>query len=308
MLNRINFFVTIIIYFCIIFPTKAYENKILFKVDNEIITSIDIFYEIEYLKIINQNVKSLDKEKIFEISKNSMIREKIKIIELRKYFEKIELDQKYIEILVKNLINRLNLSNEVELKNYIKKRGIKYETIKKKLEIEMLWNQLIFNKHSKDIKIDKERIRKEITLNNFQEEFLLSEIFFTLEENEKLKNKYNKIKKDINLSNFNEAALMYSISTSSKNGGKLGWIKLNTLNKKIKEKIIFTKIGNITNPIVIPGGFLVLKVEDKRKIVTQIDIDKEIEIVSQEVANKQLNQFSNIYFNKIKKEIQINEF
>ena len=298
----------IIIYFFLIITAKAYENKILFKVDNHIITSIDIFEEIEYLKMINKNFENLKKEKIFEISKNSIIREKIKIIELSKYFEKIEVDDQYLEFLIKNLINQLNLNSEDELKIYIKKNGIKYESIKKKLQIELLWNQLIFNKHSKDIKIDKEKIRNEINLNNFQEEFFISEILFTLEENEKLENKYNKIKKDIELNDFNNSALIYSISSSAKNGGRVGWIKLNSLNKKLKEEVINTKIGGITNAIVVPGGFLIIKVEDKRKTEIKINLDEEVETISKEVANKQLNQFSNIYFNKIKKEVEINEF
>ncbi len=172
----------------------------------------------------------------------------------------------------------------------------------------MLWKQLILAKHSKDIKIDKEKIREEIQLNNFQKEFLISEILFTLEENEKLSVKYDKIKREINLNGFENSALFYSISSSSQNGGKLGWIKLNTLNNKIKEKILNTKIGKITEPIVLPGGFLILKIEDEKNTKINIDINKEIELMAQEVANKQLIQFSNIYFNKIRKEVVINEF
>ena len=131
MFNKINISIVIIVYFFLILTAKAYENKILFKVDNHIITSIDIFEEIGYLKLINKNFENLEKEKIFEISKNSIIREKIKLIELSKYFEKIEVDDQYLEFLIKNLINQLNLNSEDELKIYIKKNGIKYETIKK---------------------------------------------------------------------------------------------------------------------------------------------------------------------------------
>ena len=114
--------------------------------------------------------------------------------------------------------------------------------------------------------------------------------------------------KDIERSNFSNAALIHSISNSSNNGGNLGWIKFNSLNKKIKDKIKNTFIGNYTKPIVIPGGFLILKIEDQRETDVIENIDKEIEIIKKEIANKQLNQLSNMYFNKIKKEIQFNEF
>ncbi len=308
MLNNINFKALIIIYFTLFFSVNAYENKILFKVDNHIITSIDIFEEIEYLKMMNKNLKNLEKQKLFEISKNSIIKEKIKIIELSKYFEKIEVDEKYLELFIQNLIKQLNLKDKNELKSYVKKNNISYDTIKQKLQVELLWNQLIFNKHSKDVKVDKEKIKNEIKVDTFQEEFLISEILFTLEKNEKLESKYNKIKEEIAKNDFNNAALLYSLSTSSKNGGYVGWIKLSTLNKKIKKEVINTNIGKITNPIVIPGGFLIIKVEDKRKNRIEINLEEEIENIAKEIANKQLNQFSNVYFNKVKNEVSINEF
>jgi len=302
------FLILIFSYFILLSPSKSYENKILFKVNNEIITSIDILEEIEYLKMINDNLENLKKEKIFEISKNSIIREKIKIIELSRYFEKLEIEEKYVDMLINNLVNKLKWKNEIEFKKYLKKRGLNYDIIKNKIQIELLWNQLVATKYSKDIKIDKDKIRKKIKLNNFQKEFLISEIFFSLEKNEKLNTKYNKIKKDIHLNGFSNTALEYSISNSSKSGGNLGWIKLSTLNKNIKENILKTQIGQITDPIVIPGGFLILKVEDEKKTKIEVDINKETELIAKEVANKQLNQFSNIYFNKVKKEVQINEF
>ena len=180
--------------------------------------------------------------------------------------------------------------------------------LKKKIEIEILWNQLIVSKFSKEIKLDEKKIRDEILKNNIQKEFLLSEIVFNLEDNQKLEEKLLRIKKDIERSNFSNAALIHSISNSSNNGGNLGWIKFNSLNKKIKDKIKNTFIGNYTKPIVIPGGFLILKIEDQRETDVIENIDKEIEIIKKEIANKQLNQFSNMYFNKIKKEIQFNEF
>ena len=191
---------------------------------------------------------------------------------------------------------------------FLKKKDLEIDFIKKKIEIEILWNQLIVSKFSKEIKLDEKKIRDEILKNNIQKEFLLSEIVFNLEDNQKLEEKLLRIKKDIERSNFSNAALIHSISNSSNNGGNLGWIKFNSLNKKIKDKIKNTFIGNYTKPIVIPGGFLILKIEDQRETDVIENIDKEIEIIKKEIANKQLNQLSNMYFNKIKKEIQFNEF
>ena len=137
---------------------------------------------------------------------------------------------------------------------------------------------------------------------------MISEIVFNLDKGEQLNNKYNLIKSEINSNSFSSAALMYSISNSSKNGGKLGWVKLGSLNSKIKKQILKTKMNEITEPIIIPGGFIILKINNVRKTEIITDIEKEVELVAREVANKQLNQNSIIYFNKIKNEIEINEF
>ena len=286
----------------------AFENKILIKVNNEIITSVDILNEIAYLKLINDNLEKLEKNEIIEISKKSIIREKVKIIELSKYFENFEVEEKYYNLLIKKFLIKYKLDNMNEFERFINARNIDLESVKKKIQIELLWNQLIVNKFSNEVRIDKEKIRQQVSQNNLQKEYKISEIFFTLEKNEKLDEKFNAIKKDIQNRNFANAALIHSVSNTSKNSGDLGWIKLNVLNPVIKKKIINTKIGDHTKPIVIPGGFLILQVNDFKETRVEKDMEKEIEIISKEIVNKQLNQLSNIYYKKIIKEIQINEF
>lgn len=298
----------IILYICLIKQVFAIENKILFKVNNEIITSVDLLQEVNYLNMTNKNFNNLKKETIFEISKNSIIREKIKLIELSKYFEELSLENEYNDILLNNFLKKLNLNSKDELKKLGNNFNLPFDVIEKKLKVEFFWNQLILNKFSKDIKINEEEIRSKIAQNSYQKEFLISEILFNLEKNEKLSEKFEKIKKEIELNGFGNAALVYSISSSSDNNGKLGWIKNNSLSKKIREEIQKIGLGDFTNPIVIPGGFLILMIEEERRTKIETDVEKELKLITNEIANKQLNQFSNIYMNKIKKEIQINEF
>ena len=294
----------------IFFNSKIYalENRILFKVNNEIITSVDILNEIQYLSLFNENLSNLKKENIYEIAKNSIIKEKIKIIELSRYLEKLEVEQQYYELLLNDYIKKLDVSSLKDFERLILEKGIKIENIQQKIKVELLWNQLIFGKFSKDIKVDKKKIKEEILKNNLQNEYLISEIVFNLDKGQQLNTKLNLIQSEISDNSFSSAALMHSISNSSNNGGRLGWIKLNSLNSKIKNQILKTKVNGITEPIVIPGGFIILKINDVRKTKIVNDIDKEVELVVREVSNKQLNQHSIIYFNKIKKEIEINEF
>ena len=299
---------SIFIYF--IFFTNlalALENKILIKVNNEIITTVDLLNEIKYLNSINKNFKDFKKEEIYMISKKSLIREKIKEIELLNYFKEIKIKDELFNNLINDHIKRLKFSSLAEFKNHLKNNDVKFEVIKKKITVEILWNRLIFNKFSKNVKIDREQIKIEINNSNIKKELLLSEILFTVENNENLVDKYKLIVKNINEKNFDKAASIHSISDTSKNGGKLGWIPMSALNQKIKKELLNINIGDFTKPIVIPGGFLIIKINDAREIKDKIDIKKEVESVAERKTNEQLNQFSAIYFNKIKKNIKISE-
>ena len=304
----IKIFGKILFFFIFFNSTYALENKILFKIDNEIITSFDLYYEIEYLKLLNKNLSNLQSDKVFEIGKNSIIRDKIKEIELQKYYEKFEIYQNYFDLLISNLLKKLKLQTINDLERITNEKNINMTFIKEKITKEVLWNQLILTKYSKDIKINKKNIKDEILKKNYQKEYLLSEIVFNLKKNETLKNKFNLIKSEINLNGFSNAALIFSNSDTSQNGGNLGWIKLSSLNKKIKNKIKNQQIGDFSDPILIPGGFLIIKIEDQRNTKIINDIDKEVEIIANEIANKQLNQSANIFFNKIKQEVKIYEF
>ncbi len=287
--------------------TLALENKILVKINNEIVTTVDLLNEIKYLNSINKNFKDFKKEEIYMISKKSLIREKIKEIELLKYFKEIKIKDEFFKNLINDHIKRLKFNSLAEFKSHLKNNDVKFEVIKKKITIEILWNRLIFNKFSKNLKIDREQIKIEINNSNIKKELLLSEILFTVENNENLVDKYKLIVKNINEKNFDKAASIHSISDTSKSGGKLGWIPMSALNQKIKKELLNINIGDFTKPIVIPGGFLIIKINDSRKIKDKIDIKKEVESVAERKTNEQLNQFSAIYFNKIKKNIKISE-
>ena len=294
-------------YFNLLNFSYSEENRILFKVNNEIITSIDILEEVKYLSIINEDFNKTEKNQAIEIAKNSLIREKVKRIELLNYFEIIAIDEKFLEEIIINYFKRLNINSLNEFKIYFDQKNIDTSLIEEKIAIEILWNQLIYRKFFKNVKIDENRIKNNLNNNKKQKEILLSEIIFTLNKNEKLEDKLNTIKKSIKEKNFSHAALIHSISDSSKEGGKLDWIKEAVLNDKIKNELNKIEKGMFTNPIIIPGGFLLLYIEDIK--ITEIPINKEIEIqkIIKQQTNEQLNRYSNIYFKKVKKNIQINE-
>ena len=296
-----------IIFFIFINNTLAYENKILFRVNNEIVTSVDILNEINYLSSLNKSFKNLEKEKIFQIAKNSIVREKIKEITLLKIFEEIKLDDKDLNRSLINNYSNLDINNIDELNQYLKKFNLDIKKIEKKIIVNALWNQVIYSRFSSNVKIDINKLKEEILKDNKQTEFLLSEIVFDLDLNESLDKKFILIEKSILQDGFENTALIYSISDTSTNGGNLGWIKESSINKKIKNEISKLEINEHTSPITIPGGFLILKLSEIKKTDREIDLDKELEAIIRVKTNDQLNQFSNIFLNKIKKDIFISE-
>ena len=284
------------------------ENKILFKVDNEIITTIDIYNEIKYLEILNdKQFQRLEQNKVIEIAKNSLIREKIKEIELLKRIGSLEIDQNILNEIILNNFKKNNIETITDFEEFFKDLNIKPKVIKKKISIEILWNQLIYQIFNKNIKIDSEAIKNEIKTNTKIKELLLSEIVFTIDENEKLNDKFELIKKRILNHSFSDAALIFSISESAKNGGNLGWIKETSINKKIKNEIKNLALGQHSKPLVIPGGFLIIQIEQERYVDINKNINKEFDLIVKKKTNDQLKQYSIIYLNKVKKNIQINE-
>ena len=286
---------------------NALENKIVLKIDNNIITSIDIENEAKYLKVLNPKLKNLDKDKIFEIAKKSLVRENIKMIETSKY-QRQNLDEKYLENIMRNIYEGIGIESMEEFLDYISNYNINIETIKKKLEIEANWNRLIYQKFNPKLKIDKKKIKDEIKLNkSFTNSYFLYEILFSAKKSDEANDKYNKIIESIKNDGFENAASIFSISDSGKTGGQLGWINERSLSKKILKEISKIEKNEITKPILIPGGFLILYIKDIKKIKKEIDIEKEFTLMVKYLQNQQLNQYSNIYFNKIMKDLEINE-
>ena len=289
--------------------SKSIENKIIFKINNEIITSLDLENEINYLLALNPNLNNLSKQEIIRISKKSVIQEKIKSTEILKNFENPKLPLELLEKLIKNIYFKIGIANLDEFKIYLNSKNVSYENVIKKLEIEALWNELIFSKFSNKLNIDEEKIMNDLKMNNNQKirSYLMSEIFFEVKKGEKLNKKFDEISRSINKIGFDNTALKYSISETASVGGKLEWIKENSLNKKIIDFIKSKKLNEYTDPIAVPGGFLILQINEIKFTEVKKDLELEFKNSLRTMKNNQLNQFSKMYLNKIKKDIEINE-
>ena len=297
-----------IIFSIYISNSNSLENKILVKIENQIITSLDVNNEYKYLIALNPTVKNSKKDDIIKLAKRSILQEKIKKIEIEKNFNNPKIPQKFIEQILQNVYSRIGISNLKDFKKYLIDNNINFENVKDKLEIEALWNELILIKFSSKVKINEKELRNRIKNNNeFIKSYLLSEISFEILKLTELDNKFQEISKVINNEGFDFAALKYSISPTSTLGGKLDWINENSLNKNIKSSINNLKINDFTKPINVPGGFLILQINDIKNTKIEIDIENELKKLKDYEKNSQLNQYSKIYFNKVKKDLEISE-
>ena len=299
-LKKIPFqYIILIIFSILLTKSFAIENKIIVKVNNKIITYLDIINEKRYLKALNPNLNNLEENKVYEIAKNSLVREKIKEIEILKY-KKIEINQDYLENIIEQVYKKIGFNNKTDFIKYLTNLNINISLIEKKLSNEAIWNSLIYERFNSKLKINNEEIEKNVkNLKNTSKSYLLSEILFNI-ENKNQKEKYiQKITQSINENGFGNTALIFSISDSANTGGKLGWVNENNISKKILNELNKIKRNQYTNPILIPGGYLILYIEDIKTIEKKIDFEKEILARKRNLQTQQLNQFSNIFFNKI---------
>ena len=288
--------------------SNTIENKILFKIDNEIITTIDIYEEIKFLRIFNPEINNLEDAELFEISKNSILRDRIKKIEILEFIDELKVEDKFLLNIIKSKYSKTNIDSLEDFKIFLKENKLDFNNVSEKLTIELIWNDLIYQKFNKKISIDKEKIKKELLQNSKEErqrELLLSEIVFTENDKINFEKRYEEILSDINSMGFKKTALKHSDSDTASNGGLIGWIKENNLNQNIKEIVTQLKTGQFSKPIRTSSGFIILKIEDEKEYLSKFNLAEKIQEAIRFKTNDQLNQFSRMYFNKVKKNLTI---
>ena len=302
------------LFFCLIEiqTTKANDVRIISKINNDIITNIDVENEANYLRALNKDLNNINKSDLLAISKNSLIKELIKKNEIRKFTNIENFDNdKLLNSILKNFYINLGLQNENEFKKFLTDNNLNLEEVKQKIIIELMWNQLIGRLYSNQIFIDEKKIRQKINKQKLDTqnsiEYNLSEIVFEIDQNENLNSKFAKIKDDISKNGFDITANKFSISDSSKFGGKLGKISKSKLSEIIQQKLEKISVNEITDPIKVGAGYLILKINDKKEIENVIDEEKLFNQLIKIEREKQFNQYSLIYFNKVRLNSTYNE-
>ena len=305
--------ISIVILLNLINFLKAETNKIqiLYKIENEIITNYDLNDEIKYI-ILGRNLGNLDIQQLKKISETTLIREKIKLLEINKYFNidfDLILKSEETNKMFQNLSKNLNFETLENFKEHLSKEGINENELKKKLIIEKFWNRLIVDLYGKKVKINESKI--EIKIQNLKDQnlqiknFNLSEIVYSESNVEQNKLKLEEIKKSIETVGFEKTASIFSISESAKMSGNIGWVNENQISEKILREIIKLEIGQYSNPIITAGGNIILKLNNIEEIKKNFDEREEKNKIINFERNRILNEYSLIHYKKLENQTYV---
>ena len=309
-----NLNIKIVIFSLIIFFLNVLNSNsqiyIKAKVNDQIITNHDIENEIKYLVALNPNLKELNKKEINRYAIDSAINEKVKKIEIEKFYKIVE-NNAVVDRIIKSLYSKLNITDLDSFIQYLDVNGIDINQVRDKIGIEVAWNDLIVNQFANSIKVDEKMIKEKINIqkkNTIIENLLLSEIIFTINDNNEFQEKYSKIKKSIDSIGFEETARIYSVSNTKNNGGNVGWIYKNQLSKKIISEINKINVGEYTNPITTSGGFIIIMLNEVKNEKLIINEEEQFEKAVLFERDKQLKRYSTLHYKRVFNKTRINEF
>ena len=282
---------------------QSQENvSILFKINNKIVTNIDVKNESKYLLALNPQLKNIGEKQRMYIAEQSIIKEMIKENELLKYYN-LNQDDELLDKIIKNFYIKLGINNKESFENYLKDFDLTTTDIKKKIEIETMWNRLVYDKFENVIQINEERLKEKIRSqknSTNKKSLLLSEIVFEENSNENLDKMIKKIYKSIDEIGFENTANIYSVAESSKFGGKIGWVEEQNLSVDLMKELNRIKVNQISRPINNGTFLVILKINDIKNLVIKKDLDKELKKLILFEEDRQLANYSKIYYNKLK--------
>lgn len=290
-LNRLKIILLLISFFFSNNVFADFENSIIVKVDNEIITNFEIKNKIlTNLVLTGKEINQKNINDLKERSLEQLIQIKIKTLELSKYnltVDRFQIDQ-YLKSLSQNNIKKL--------KNKFKNLNLDFELFEKYVETELKWQKYIYKIYSEKINIDVNQVKDEldelVRENKKILEYNLSEIEIAVEKKEQVNKKINDINNKILKDGFNSTALNYSISDTSFNKGYIGWVSSRELSKDIFEIIKNMKKNEISVPIKRQNTILFLKINDIRfKKVEEVNLQK----LELNIINRKKNELFNLY-------------
>ena len=289
---------------------EVIKDSLFATVGNKAITQSDIINEIKIILILTGQSFTEDiKEQLQSGAIQSIIKRNIKKIEIEKY-NSLTFNQPDVDKELKKLAGNLYMDLDTFENTFIA-NGIPFSNVIDQIQIELLWNSLIFELYKDRLVISLDEISEQLkSIQNKKEieEYLISEIIIKPVPKDKLESTIKEIKNKIKIEGFEKVAMNLSISETALQGGDLDWVSENAISEKFKSKIINTPVGNISEPILLPEGILFFKVRDKRKLKKIVNLeDAKNQLVKVE-KTKILRMHSLSHYKNLRKSITINYY
>ena len=285
------------IFFWNVHSISEIKNNIIAKVGNQIITAYELENKIRTVLILsNEQINQKNIDKVKKVSLNSLINYKIKNAELSKF--NIEINQLAVLNHLKNISLKLNIDQN-NLQPFFENNQINYEKYVEEIKTEFLWQKLIFEIYSNKLNIDENEIISELNEtvknNNTIEQFRLAEIEAIFDTPTQKSNLIIEIEKSISETGFETTANRFSSSSTSINGGDLGWINSSGLSEELLKILYKLKLGENSKAIIQVNKIIFLKLLDKRNIKNNEKMD--IEKLKLSLVNKKRNELLKLYSN-----------
>jgi len=295
-------------FFLLNFETSVYgaiQNKILIKIENEIISSYELKNKINTLIVLsNKEVNQSNIDKIKNVAVNQLINLKMKKIELAKY--NLEIDRNNIN----SYLNKISSGNIQEFKNKFKVNNLDYNFYLDEVKTQLTWQKLIFSLYKDKVVIEEKVINddleKSLKLNSTIKEYNLSEMDILLDNNTDLNKKLSELNFQIQNYGFEETAKQLSESYSASDGGRLGWLSEKSLSKKILNTVNKLKINEISDPIISGNSLMLIKLNNVRvKQVENLNTEKLRKNIIEQRKNELFSLYSNSHLSKIKNNLLV---
>tara|TARA_B100001996_G_scaffold358232_1_gene322660 strand:- start:4411 stop:5346 length:936 start_codon:yes stop_codon:yes gene_type:complete len=288
------------------------SNKIVLTVGSLPITLYDLKQEVRLLSILNPGqLENESIENLQSLAIESLTIKKIKEQEIKKnQLDNIE-DEEFVEYEISRLLKSLDMDKD-SFDKMLTENQLEINDLKNHISIQIKWNRLVYGIYQNKIKIDEESVNKQLeeySVKKSSYEYLLSEIIVPVSESQNPNDVYQKVKGRLIGEKFENVAREISISQTRDSGGEVGWVSEKTMAKIVIKKIKNLNVGEITNPILIPEGIMIIKLNNKRQIKNEINKDLLKKKIILNERDKILNTYSKMYLDKLKSNtmIEIND-
>ena len=307
------------IFFALIFLLQSQtlfadiSNKIVLTVGSLPITLYDLKQEVKLLSILNPGkLENQSIEDLQSLGIESLTIKKIKEQEIKKNKLDNTEDEEFIEYEISRVLESLNMDKPA-LERVFAENQLEISDLKNHISIEIKWNRLVYGMYQNKIKIDEKSVNKKVEeysmKENSYDEYFLSEIIVPVSDSQNPNDVYQKVKSRLFSEKFENVAREISISQTRDAGGEVGWVDEKTIAEIVIKKIKDLNVGEITSPILIPEGIMIIKLNNKREIKNEINKDQLKRKIILNERDKMLTTYSKMYLNKLKSNtmIEIND-